>query len=140
MNTWHAYAVDAQTSRRAFLGLAAAGVARTVSACSNVVRSAAAARPAAATARPWRNPVPENALPGTSDWVIRHLGAEHEIEGYAGKASVLTGESFPLFVSTTARGLHRDRLPARLVPGARRAPGLEVAGGPRRRAEDRRRL
>jgi hypothetical protein len=95
--------VDAQTNRRAFLGLAAAGVAGAVSACSNIARSAAG-RPAAATARPWRSPVPENALPGASEWVIHHLGADHEIEGYAGKASVLTGESFPLFVSTTARG------------------------------------
>ena len=48
--------------------------------------------------------MPENALPGTSEWVIRHLGAEHEIEGYAGKASILAGEALPLFVSTTARG------------------------------------
>ena len=88
--------VDGQTSRRAFLGLAAAGVAGAASACG-------AARPNAATARAWRNPAPENSLPGTSDWVIRHLGAEHEIEGYAGKASVLAGESVPLFVSTTAR-------------------------------------
>jgi hypothetical protein len=95
--------VDGPTSRRTFLGLAAAGVAGAVSACSNIAGSAAA-RPSAATARPWRNPVPENALPGTSEWVIHHLGADHEIEGYAGKASVLTGESFPLFVSTTARG------------------------------------
>jgi hypothetical protein len=97
--------VDGQTSRRAFLGLAAAGVAGAVSACSSLARSAVAAkRPAAATAaRAWRNPVPENALPGTSDWVIRTLGSEHEIEGYAGKASLSQGESFPLFVSTTAR-------------------------------------
>jgi hypothetical protein len=95
--------MDAQTSRRAFLGLAAAGVAGAVSACSNAAGPAGRG-PAAATARAWRNPVPENKLPGTSDWVIRHLGGEHEIEGYAGKASVLTGESVPLFVSTTARG------------------------------------
>jgi len=95
--------VDGQTSRRAFLGLAAAGVAGTISACSNLVRSAAV-RPVVATARPWRNPVPENALPGTSEWVIRDLGAGHEIEGYAGKASLLQGESLPLFVSATARG------------------------------------
>ncbi|HVT70523.1 MAG TPA: N,N-dimethylformamidase beta subunit family domain-containing protein, partial [Trebonia sp.] len=60
-------------------------------------------RPAASAARPWRNPVPENSLPGTSEWVIRHLGAEHEIEGYAGRAGVSQGETFPLFVSTTAR-------------------------------------
>src|ERR1700761_7549225 len=92
-----------ETSRRAFLGLAAAGVAGTVSACSNLVHSAAP-RPVASTARPWRNPVKENALPGTSDWVIHHLGGEHEIEGFAGQASVLTGEPFPLFVSTTSRG------------------------------------
>jgi hypothetical protein len=93
--------VDGQTSRRTFLGLAAAGAAGAVSACSSVVRSGS--RPAAAAARGWRNPVPENAKPGTSDWVIRHLGAEHEIEGYTGKASVLPGEPLPLFVSTTAR-------------------------------------
>jgi hypothetical protein len=100
--------VEGQSSRRAFLGLAAAGVAGTVSACGGVVRSVAArtseVRPRSATARPWRNPVPENAWPGTSDWVIRHLGAEHEIEGYTGRASVLPGEPVPLFVSTTARG------------------------------------
>jgi hypothetical protein len=97
--------VDGQTSRRAFLGLAAAGVIGPVSACSSVVRSAvpAAAKPKASAARAWRNPVPENALPGTSDWVIRNLGAEHEIEGYAGRASVLAGEQVPLFVSTTSR-------------------------------------
>jgi N,N-dimethylformamidase beta subunit-like, C-terminal len=94
--------VDGQTNRRAFLGLAAAGVAGAVSACGNSPRSTV--RPVAASARAWRNPVPENALPGTSAWVIHHLGAAREIEGYAGKASVLTGESFPLFVSTTARG------------------------------------
>ncbi len=96
--------VDGQTSRRAFLGLAAAGVAGAagaVSACSAVARPAT--RPSAATARGWRNPVPENSRPGASDWVIRHLGAEHEIEGYPGKASVLAGEPLPLFVSTTAR-------------------------------------
>jgi hypothetical protein len=95
--------VDGQTSRRAFLGLAAAGVAGAVSACSGVVRSVTA-RPAAQAARGWRNPLPENALPGTSDWVIRHLGAEHEIEGYTGRASVLPGQPVPLFVSTTGRG------------------------------------
>jgi hypothetical protein len=98
--------VDGQTSRRAFLGLAAAGVAGTVSACSNVVRSVSghvSGHPVAQAAKGWRNPVPENALPGTSSWVIRHLGAEHEIEGYAGRASVLAGEPVPLFVSTTGR-------------------------------------
>jgi len=102
--------VDGKTSRRAFLGLAAAGVAGTVSACGDAVRTGlrtgtGAAHPVAATARPWRTRVlAENSRPGTSGWKVRHLGAEHEIEGYAGKASVLTGESFPLFVSTTSSG------------------------------------
>ena len=49
-------------------------------------------------------PVPENSLPGDPQWAIRHLGSEHAIEGYAGKASVLTGESFPLFVSSESAG------------------------------------
>ena len=100
--------MDRKTSRRAFLSLAAAGVAGTVSACSDLVRAgvrAGAVRPVAATARPWRaRTVAENALPGTSSWQIRHLGAENEIGGYAGKASVLSGETFPLFVSTTSSG------------------------------------
>ena len=48
--------------------------------------------------------MPENSLPGDPHWQLRNLGAEHEIEGYTGTASVLTGESFPLFVSTTSSG------------------------------------
>ena len=46
----------------------------------------------------------ENARPGDPHWEIRHLGAPDAIEGFAGASSVLTGESFPLFVSTTAAG------------------------------------
>ena len=41
---------------------------------------------------------------GDPDWAVRQLGAEHEIEGYAGKISVPQGESFPLFVSSTSAG------------------------------------
>ena len=48
--------------------------------------------------------VPENSRPGDPHWEIRHLGAPHAIEGYAGASSVLTGESFPLFVSSEAVG------------------------------------
>jgi hypothetical protein len=48
--------------------------------------------------------VPENSLPGARHWEIRHLGAANAITGYAGAASVLTGQSFPLFVSTTSSG------------------------------------
>jgi hypothetical protein len=98
--------MDGQTTRRTFLGLAAAGAA---SACGGVVRSvtgrtSGGSRPTAATMAPQRGVVPENAWPGTSDWVIRHVGAAREIEGYAGRSSVLPGEPVPLFVSTSARG------------------------------------
>src|ERR1700759_3962536 len=126
-----------QTSRRAFLGLAAAGVAGAVSACSNLVRSAggANAKPAASSARSWRNPVPENSLPGTSDWVIRNLGGEHEIEGYTGKASLAQGEPLPLFVSTTARAFTATayRLGWYQGHGARQVwkSGTVPGGGPR---------
>jgi hypothetical protein len=96
--------VNPSTSRRAFLAVAAAGVAGAVSACSGAVRSVTP-HPVAASARPWRarvTTVSENSRPGTEGWVIHHLGREDEIMGYAGKASVAQGERFPLYVSTTA--------------------------------------
>ena len=97
--------VDGTTSRRAFLGMAAAGVAGAVSACSGAARSITGGQPAAGSARPRRAKtavVPENARPGTEGWVIHHPGAPDEIAGFAGRASVAQGERFPLFVSTTA--------------------------------------
>src|SRR5580693_8344744 len=97
--------VDGSTSRRAFLGMAAAGVAGAVSACGGIARSIGAGHPVAETARPWRAKtvaIAENSRPGTEDWVIHHLGAADEIMGYAGTASVAQGERFPLYVSTTA--------------------------------------
>src|SRR5215469_14762263 len=101
--------MDGKTSRRAFLGMAAAGLAgAAVAACDSGPSAAGgqgAGHPAASTAtRPWRRPVPENSLPGDAHWAIRHQGSEHAIEGYAGKASVLPGESFPLFVSSESAG------------------------------------
>jgi len=104
--------VDGKTSRRAFLGMAAAGLAgAAVAGCDSGRPTAGgqgagtagtAGHPAASTAT--RPPVPENSLPGDAHWTIRHLGSEHAIEGYAGKASVLPGESFPLFVSSESAG------------------------------------
>jgi hypothetical protein len=95
-------------SRRIFLGLAAAGVAGAAAAAAKLFGSGGP-QPvdsvARARATPRRAaPVPENALPGDSDWPIAHLGAQRDIEGYAGQTSVLTGEQFPLFVSTTSPG------------------------------------
>ncbi|MBO0820335.1 MAG: hypothetical protein J2P26_05740 [Nocardiopsaceae bacterium] len=97
------------TARRTFLGLAGAGAAGTAVAAARLWPGSSPASPpvAARLARParrTRRPVSENSRPGDRHWTARHLGAEHEIEGYAGKASVLAGESFPLLVSTTSRG------------------------------------
>lgn len=64
-------------------------------------RTPAAATPGApATAS--RSPTEaENARPGTRDWRVRKVGSTHEIEGYADRVSVLSGQPFRLFVSTT---------------------------------------
>ncbi|HEY6501062.1 MAG TPA: N,N-dimethylformamidase beta subunit family domain-containing protein [Streptosporangiaceae bacterium] len=108
-------AAEQKLSRRAFLGAAAtAGVAGAAAATSPLwwpggsSGTPAAAHPANTlrpTPRPTGTPtVAENSRPGDPHWVIRHLGAEHEIEGYAGRSSVRRGESFPLFVSTTSAG------------------------------------
>jgi len=108
---------DARASRRAFLGLGAAAVAVGVSGAVAVAAGVGdhPAPPAPAWPRGSGGPrrpraprrpgaVAENSRPGDPHWEIRHLGAPDAIEGYAGAASVLTGESFPLFVSTAAAG------------------------------------
>ncbi|MBO0809807.1 MAG: hypothetical protein J2P32_16045, partial [Actinobacteria bacterium] len=48
-------------------------------------------------------PASENARRGTWDWHITNLGAPDAIEGYADHVSVLPGQSFRVFVSTTSR-------------------------------------
>jgi hypothetical protein len=95
------------TSRRAFLGLGALGLGGlgAVAAASGCAgNSAPPAAHATARAPAHRRVVAENSLPGDPHWKIRHLGAPDAIMGYAGAASVLTGQSFPLFVSTTSSG------------------------------------
>jgi hypothetical protein len=87
--------------RRAFLGLGAAGAAGAAVAAAKLWPASGSTAPAAAApSAPRRRTVPENDLPGDRHWAIRHLGTAHAIEGYAGKSSVLTGESFPLYVSS----------------------------------------
>ncbi|GAA3086726.1 N,N-dimethylformamidase beta subunit family domain-containing protein [Streptosporangium carneum] len=44
----------------------------------------------------------ENARQGDPLWRANHQGGEHEIEGFADRVSVLPGEAFHLYVSTTA--------------------------------------
>jgi hypothetical protein len=91
-----------------FLGLGAFGVAgaamAVTSACSGSPAPASVPPTKAPKPRPRRRVVAENSLPGDPHWEIRHLGAANAIMGYAGAASVLTGQPFLLFVSTTARG------------------------------------
>jgi hypothetical protein len=52
--------------------------------------------------------VAENKRPGTSAWRIRDLGAADAIDGYADQQSILPGQSFRLYVSTTARSFRVD--------------------------------
>lgn len=65
--------------------------------------SPAASAPSPKTAKTQPFPVAENKRPGTSAWRITDLGAPDAIEGYADQQSVLPGQSFRLYVSTTAR-------------------------------------
>jgi hypothetical protein len=87
-------------------------------------------------------PVAENAKPGTGAWRLTSQGAPGAIEGYADHVSVLPGQSFRLYVSTTAVtfGVQAYRMgwyggaQSRLiwssgsVPGQVQAPAGFVAG------------
>ncbi len=64
-------------------------------------RTAAGRTSGAAHVQPF--PVAENQKPGTRDWRVRQLEAPDAIEGFADRVSVLPGERFRLFVSTTSR-------------------------------------
>jgi hypothetical protein len=63
--------------------------------------SVTSAPSAAAAAQPF--PVAENTRPGTSAWRITDVGPADAINGYADQQSVLPGQSFRLYVSTTAK-------------------------------------
>jgi hypothetical protein len=60
----------------------------------------------AATAGPF--PAAENKLPGTSAWRITSQGPADAINGYASAQSVLPGQDFTLYVSTTAKSYRVD--------------------------------
>jgi hypothetical protein len=100
---------DGKPTRRAFLGIAAAGAAAATATaaggCAGTGAPSSTPNTRRTSVRTYQTrPVPENSRPGDPHWEARHLGTPREIEGYAGKSSVLTGESFPLFVSSTSRG------------------------------------
>ena len=96
--------VEANPSRRAFLGKSA-GAAGSVAAAGAVAGCTGGSQPASGrTQRPARRGVvAENSLPGDRQWWIKHLGAPDAVMGYAGRASVLPGEPVHLYVSTTSR-------------------------------------
>lgn len=91
---------------------------------------------AAPSAAPAREPGP--AVNASGAWRVTRQGADHEIEGYADRVSVLPGERFALHVSTTAPRFtaHAFRMgadPAQVwesaaVRGMRQAPPKTVNG------------
>ncbi|MCL7380281.1 N,N-dimethylformamidase beta subunit family domain-containing protein [Streptomyces sp. 35G-GA-8] len=99
----------ARLGRRRFLGAAAAGAAGLAlgaAGCDSPGeedeppgpgRSAGGGDRAAADAA-------ERARPGSPDWRIRSVGPPEAVEGYTDRVSVLPGEEFGLYVSTTAPG------------------------------------
>ena len=98
---------DGKASRRAILGLgiAAAGgvaVAATEKLWNPAGHATAVAGTSPAPGRTARKLVPENSLPGDPHWAARHLGGQADVEGYASAESVLPGESFDLFASSTS--------------------------------------
>ena len=95
-------------SRRTFLGqtAGAAGAlsAGTLAGCSSALGGSGPPSAKDGQKRPaGLSVVSENSKPGEKHWWIKHLGAPDAIMGYAGRASVLPGESVDLYVSTTAR-------------------------------------
>ena len=97
----------APTSRRRFIGLAAAAVAIPAAAVtvdklatSNGATPDKAQKSKAAVSR---RPPAENSLPGDPHWKITHLGKPDAMLGYAGQASVMPGEEITLYASTAAR-------------------------------------
>ncbi|GAA2743359.1 N,N-dimethylformamidase beta subunit family domain-containing protein [Kitasatospora cinereorecta] len=96
------------TGRRRFLGLAV-GAAAGLSACGTP-KAAPHPGPTPATGGPApASPAPsataaENARPGNADWPVTNAGPAAAVEGFADRVSVLPGEPFGLYVSTTAPG------------------------------------
>ncbi|GAA2276704.1 hypothetical protein GCM10010149_19840 [Nonomuraea roseoviolacea subsp. roseoviolacea] len=100
----------------------------------------------APTAQPAQTPSPASPAPAAStpavklpaSWHLARRGAEHEIEGYADRVSVLPGERFGLRVSTTAprftavafrMGAHPTAVwKSPQVKGQRQAPARTVDG------------
>ena len=127
-------AVTLKRRRRAVGVALVLAVALAAAACSGGAatpphRSVTLSPSAVAAAQPF--PVAENKRPGTSAWRITDLGQAGAIDGYADQQSVLPGQSFRLYVSTTAKSFRVDAFrfgwysghQARLVWMSARVPG-----------------
>jgi hypothetical protein len=90
--------------RRRFLGAAAAGAAGVAAAVTGCEAGSSHAAQPRTTARPRTAARPTTPASGAHDWRIRSLGPPDAVQGYADKVSVLPGEEFGLYVSTTAPG------------------------------------
>ena len=96
------------TIKRACLAIALAATLLTAACTATAPHGSAGPSPSLATSAPSPAktrpfPTAENKRPGTSTWRITDLGAPGAIEGYADQQSILPGQSFRLYVSTTAK-------------------------------------
>ncbi|MBO0811307.1 MAG: hypothetical protein J2P23_04590, partial [Microlunatus sp.] len=162
-------AVAVRLARRRFLTLLVGAAAGTTAACSESPPASRLAADPTAPAPPGHGPrnaaqlarpapkkptypnatVAENARVGDPNWQITDAGPAHAIEGYADRVSVLPGQPFGLYVSTSARAYRinayrigwYDGAGARLVwrsaqlPGHRQAsptvtPGVRMVRAP----------
>ncbi|WP_241720866.1 N,N-dimethylformamidase beta subunit family domain-containing protein [Streptomyces lydicus] len=91
--------------RRRFLGAAAVGAAGLAVGVTAGCHSTSGAGPGAGpTAGDEPDLAAERDRPGHPDWRIRSAGPPDAVQGYTDKVSVLPGEEFGLYVSTTAPG------------------------------------
>lgn len=89
--------------RRRFLeSVAGAGAGALVAGCT-ASGEGSRPRPGGADAVPV-----ENTRPGDRDWGLRQRGGDRAVEGYADRVSVLPGETFRLYVSTTGRSFRAE--------------------------------
>jgi len=132
--------VHAVAASLAALSLAACTGSGSGSGAAQGAGTATGTSPVTTGAEPF--PVAENRLPGNGGWRIAGQGAPNAIEGYASAQSVLPGQEFKLFVSTTASSFRVEAYrfgwyrgtQARLVwksppvPGKQQAAAATAAG------------
>ena len=91
---------DACVRRPQLIATTVAALVLAMSACTSPPAPGQEAPPSNAAAPV----VPAAPVRGTGDWQLTHPGAEHAIEGFADRVSVVPGQPVQLFVSTTATG------------------------------------